>query len=119
MSIPRYTCAESTLTISTGMRDASASATALLPDAVGPMSKIVGVMRADRAMSPPTHEEAVQISKRELIPRRPAVIALARAFGRFHLAQQRIHFANGQAAVRANGSVAGHRRQQLVALRGE
>jgi hypothetical protein len=41
-SMPRYTCAESTLTISTGNSRASASAMGVFPLAVGPRSKTAG-----------------------------------------------------------------------------
>src|SRR5574337_78217 len=40
MSMPRYTSAESTLTISTGSSCATAIAAAVLPEAVGPASPI-------------------------------------------------------------------------------
>ena len=42
ISMPRYTWAESTLMISIGKCWASSSATALLPEAVGPMMKTAG-----------------------------------------------------------------------------
>ena len=46
MSMPRYTKAESTLTISTGQRAAMASAAAVLPLAVGPaMARQVGARK--------------------------------------------------------------------------
>ena len=43
------------------------------------------------------------------------MIALAGAFGFFHLAQQGVHFWHGQQTAGADGAVAGHRRQQFVA----
>src|SRR5262244_1528502 len=101
MSMPRYTWAESTLTISTGKRAASAAASALLPLAVGPMRRIA-------AGSAATHEELVEVREAHLEPRRPAVIALPRALGLLHLAQQRVHLGDRQRAVRAHGAVAGH-----------
>src|SRR5450759_4848194 len=54
MSRSRYTCAESTLMISTGKRAASSSATAVLPLAVGPISKIAGgnLVGEERVMRP-------------------------------------------------------------------
>src|SRR3954453_9832751 len=107
MSIPRYTCAESALTISTGKHCASCSASALLPDAVGPMSSTAGSAfarsitrtcgreRAAHTLAA-SLEQAVEIGERELIPRRSTMIALARALGGFHLAQQGIHLGDRQ-----------------------
>ena len=43
------------------------------------------------------------------------MVALAGAFGRFHFAQQRVHFGDGEPAIGAHRAVAGHRRQQFVA----
>src|SRR5258706_16159839 len=43
-SMPRYTSAESTLTISTGSTSAMASAAAVLPEAVGPARHSAGAM---------------------------------------------------------------------------
>ena len=43
------------------------------------------------------------------------MVALVGAVGGFHLAQQRIHFGDGQRAVGAHGAVAGHGGEQLVA----
>src|SRR3569832_513218 len=62
ISIPRYTKAESTLTISQGSRRTNSTAKPVLPEAVGPMRKLaVGrdVMARDR----PYHEsQSAQIS---------------------------------------------------------
>src|SRR5688572_14246867 len=46
MSRPRYTSAESTLTISVPRRCAQSTASAVLPEAVGPMSAIAGGRRS-------------------------------------------------------------------------
>ena len=46
------------------------------------------------------------------------MIALPRALRRFHFAQKGIHFGNGQAAVRAHGTMAGHGGEQRVARLG-
>ncbi len=43
--MPRYTCAESTLTISTGNSPARRSASAVLPVQVGPMSSTASGVR--------------------------------------------------------------------------
>jgi hypothetical protein len=42
MSMSRNTCAESTLMISTGKRSAISKASAVLPLAVGPISRMAG-----------------------------------------------------------------------------
>src|SRR6185436_7478308 len=116
MSMPRYTCAESTLTISTGKRSASESASEDFPEQVGPISSTTGIMhlaaRVARtrcksvasgpcraSLLPTAHEDAVEIRESELIPRGPAVIALASALRRFHLAQERVHLRHGQAPI--------------------
>ena len=52
---------------------------------------------------------------RQLHPGRPAVVALAGALGRFHVAQQGVHFGQGQPAIGAHRGVAGHGGQQFVA----
>src|SRR6185312_16989377 len=114
MSMPRYTCAESTLTISPPSVPASAIATALLPAAVGPISSTTGVTAAGGSAA--AHEEAVEIAERQPVPRRPAVVALAGALSRLHLAQQRVHLRQRQRAMRAHRGVAGHRREEIVAV---
>src|SRR5258706_6386219 len=98
--------------ISTGKSPASAAASALLPLAVGPMRRIA-------AGSAATHEELVEIGEAHLVPRRPPVVALTGAFGLLHLAQQGIHFRDGQRSVGAYGAVARHGAQQLVAALGQ
>src|SRR5690606_12113576 len=55
----------------------------------------------------------------ELCPGRAAVVALVGAVGGFHLAQQGVHFGNGERTVGAHGAVAGHGGEQLVAPRGD
>ena len=68
MSMPRYTRAESTLTISAGTSPARASATALLPLAVGPAMQMAGVSGMslsvgqwiERLRSRPAIEEAAE-----------------------------------------------------------
>src|SRR5215471_14930845 len=106
--MPRYTCAESTLTISTGRVRARASASGVLPLAVGPMRRIA-------AGSAATHEELVEVPEAHLEPGRAAVVALPRPLGLLHLAQQRVHLRDRQSAMRAHRAVAGHGAQQLVA----
>src|SRR5215467_9750640 len=110
--MPRYTCAESTLTISTGRERATASASGVLPLAVGPMTRIA-------AGSAATHEELVEVRKAHLEPGRAAMVALPRALGFLHLAQERVHLRDGQRPVRAYRAVAGHGAEQLIAALGE
>src|SRR5215471_2478380 len=110
--MPRYTCAESTLTISTGRVRARASASGVLPLAVGPMRRIA-------AGSAATHEELVEIREAHLEPRRTPVIALAGSLGLFHLPQQGVHLRDGQRPVSAHRAVASHGSQQLVTALGE
>ena len=45
------------------------------------------------------------------------MVALAAALGVFHVAQQAVHFRQGQAAVGADGAVAGHGAEQFVDMR--
>src|SRR5207245_8119741 len=93
--------------ISTGKRPARVAASALLPLAVGPMSRIA-------AGSAATHEEFVEIGEAHLKPSRAAMIALAGALGFLHLAQQGVHLRNRQGSVGAHRAVAGHRPEQFV-----
>src|SRR5256885_14570058 len=98
--------------ISTGRRPARVAASALLPLAVGPMSRIA-------AGSAATHEEFVEIGETHLVPGRTAMVALPGALGLLHLAQQGVHFRNRQGPMGAHRAVAGHRPEQLVAALGE
>src|SRR5437879_3827442 len=98
--------------ISTGKWPARVAASALLPLAVGPMSRIA-------AGSAATHEEFVEIGEAHLKPSRAAVVALAGALGFLHLAQQGIHLRDRQGPMGADRAVAGHRPEQLVAALGE
>ena len=66
----------------------------------------------------PAQKQPVKLIYRQLRPRRPPVVALAGAFGFFHLAQQGVHFRHGEDAAGADGAVAGHGRQQFVAAGG-
>jgi hypothetical protein len=43
-----------------------------------------------------------KVLERQLVPGRPAVIALPAALGRLHLAQQRVHLGNRQRAIGAH-----------------
>src|SRR5438094_930485 len=70
--------------ISTGKWPVRVAASALLPLAVGPMSRIA-------AGSAATHEQFVEIGEAHLKPGRAAVVALAGALGFLHLAQQGVH----------------------------
>ncbi len=67
----------------------------------------------------PAHEQPIEIAERQLIPRRTAVIALVGALGGFHLAQQRVHFVERQAPVRAHRVMAGERAEQFVLALGQ
>src|SRR2546430_15236511 len=98
--------------ISTGKWPARVAASALLPLAVGPMSRIA----ADSAA---THEEFVEIGEAHLVPGRTAVGALPGALGLLHLAQQGVHLQDRQGAMGAHRAAAGHRPEQLVAALGE
>src|SRR5579871_6030589 len=100
MSSPRYTNAESTLTISrgTGVDSARRTAHSLLPDPVGPVSTSTGGFglmvgtptgpSAGAEASPAPQEQLVQLREREPRPGGPPVIALVGAIGQLHLAQQ-------------------------------
>src|SRR3977135_558349 len=61
-----------------------------------------------RTLSAATQEQLVEVGEGELVPRRPAVVAAARALGLLHLAQQRVHLCDGESAVGAHRCVAGH-----------
>src|SRR5688572_20554496 len=97
MSSPRYTCAESTLTISSGNSRASASAMSVLPLPVGPVSTAIGRRRpapvvsgrdsGDPLTSSAAQDHGVELGQRHLRPGRPAVIALVGARCLLHLAQ--------------------------------
>src|SRR5215510_9479005 len=104
MSRPRYTCAESTLTISSGNSRASASAKSVLPVPVGPVSTAIG-----RRTLAAAQEHAVELLQRHLRPGGPAVIALIGARRALHLPQQRVHLRQRQPAMRVDGRTAGDR----------
>src|SRR5579862_2285321 len=114
MSIPRYTRAESTLTISTGKVSASCKAHSLFPTAVGPASTTTGTAVARRACSAPTQKELIELAEREACPGWPAVIALVGALGGLHLPKQGIHLRQRQSPVRMNRRAAGERAQETV-----
>src|ERR1700740_1461109 len=92
MSKPRYTSAESTLTISTGALLASRRAQSVLPAPVGPARTNTGssLRRAPRHPAAP-QEQPIELRNGEAHPGGPSVVALAGALGRLHLSQQRIH----------------------------
>src|SRR3989442_1131757 len=96
------TWAESTLMISIGRREASSSASAVLPLAVGPSKRTAG----GNFLSP-TQEHLVQIGQRELHPGGAAVVALIGAVGGFHVAQQSVHLGHGERTVGAHCAMAG------------
>src|SRR5262245_16452470 len=52
------------------------------------------------------HEEPIELGDADLVPRRAAVVALARALGRLHFAQQGVHLGQRKAAVGAHRGVA-------------
>src|ERR1043166_1736306 len=138
-AVPTFMCLstrpESTLTISQGRRSAICSARRLLPAAVGPISRMAGgngvgvgtaiaILPAPRSAAPvwrslSAHEHLVQIAHAELKPGGSPVIALPRAFGCLHFAQQRVHFGVGEHTMRADRAMAGKRRQQFIATFGE
>src|SRR5688572_29325686 len=101
MSRPRYTCAESTLTISTGNSAARRNASSLLPVPVGPVRTGIG-----RPGSAATQEHSIELVQAHLRPRRASVIALIGARGLLHLAQQRVHLRQRKPAMRMYGRAA-------------
>ena len=105
------------LTISSGTRSASASASSVLPHAVGPVMQTHSTPAVSLTRYWPRRNSRSRSCERDQSPRRPAVIARLAALGALHLAQQRVHLLERQAPVRAHGRVAGHRREQLVAQR--
>src|SRR6056297_1676426 len=99
--------------ISAGSARASSSARAVLPAAVGPISRIALAVSED-GLSAATQEKLVQLGNAQLRPGRPAVIALVRAIRLLHVPEQCIHFRAGELPVRAHRPVTGHRAEQLV-----
>src|SRR5512139_2577922 len=115
MSMPRYTCAESTLMISTGSKAAMRMASSLLPVAVGPAMAMPPGSAAASAMGlPAAQEQMVELGQRHARERGPAMVALAGALGLFHLPQQRVHLGQREAATRMHGTAAGQRGEQPV-----
>src|SRR5262245_55122224 len=119
MSRPRYTCAESQVTISTGNSRASASATSLLPVPVGPVSTAIGRCMggawsgfsglpgcARATGSAPAQEHPVELAERDLSPGGTPVIALIRARRLLHLPQQRVHLRDREPPVRMDRGAA-------------
>src|SRR5512139_951865 len=106
MSMPRYTMAESTLTITNGSRSTSATARSVLPTAVGPMRQTTLAPSPPTASaSAPAHEQAVELGKAEPRPGGTAVVALPAALGALDVAQQGIHLVERQAPVRPDRCV--------------
>src|SRR6187455_1674991 len=103
MSRPRYTCAESTLTISIGNSRARRSAKPLLPVPVGPVRTAIGLLR-----SAATQKHAIELVQADMRPRRTPVIALIRARRLLHLAKQGVHLRQRQAPMRMDGRTAGN-----------
>src|SRR6187431_3517804 len=102
MSRPRYTCAESTLTISIGNSRARRIAKPLLPVPVGPVRTAIGLLR-----SASTQKHAIELLQTDIRPRRAPVIALIRARRLLHLPQQRVHLRQRQATMRVDCRTAG------------
>ena len=59
--------------------------------------------------STPAPEEGIQFLEGELPPGGAAVVALVGALAGFHLAQEGVHFGQGEAFASAHGGVAGQR----------
>src|SRR5688572_1340773 len=59
-------------------------------------------------------EELLDLAMPQLHPRRPTVVALARTRGRFHFAEQRVHFRDRQDATGPNRSVTGDRGCDMI-----
>src|SRR5579871_4503343 len=107
MSIPVYTRAESTLTISMGRISASRRAHSLLPTAVGPASTMTGNGLEAAAPSASTQEELIELAQRQTRPGRTPVIALIGALGGLHLAKERVHLGKREASMGVNRRPAG------------
>src|SRR5688572_5785956 len=120
MSIPRYTMAESTLTIWAGKRSPSSNDSRVLPAPVGPIrsttGRTAGLTRslAGVIASAPAQEQPVQLVQGDARPGRAAVVALVGVIGALHLAQERVHLRHRHGAVGTHGGAAGERRHHLV-----
>src|SRR5215469_15532510 len=117
ISSPRYTSAESALTISTPPSSASFSAHSVLPAPVGPVrTRSDGeALAAGSALTlTAAQEQPVELLQRQARPGRTAVIALVGALGRLHLPQQRVHLRDAQAPIRVDGTAAGERPEEAV-----
>src|SRR5262245_25959881 len=100
MSRPRYTIAESTLTISAANRSASSRARSLLPAPVGPINRTTWGW--DSTWLSAAQEQPIKIRDAEAEPGWTAVIALIRPFGLLHFTQQGVHFGLCHGAVSAH-----------------
>jgi hypothetical protein len=115
---------------SAGSASASASARSVLPEAVGPISRIAGRQRSRRAapssvrgstaprhrlrISAPAQEQPSSSRVGQRVQVGPAVVALVRALGALHVPQQRVHLLERQAPVGAHGAMAGHAGEQTA-----
>src|SRR5438477_4116279 len=97
MSRRRYTCRESAETTSSGHRAASASATAVLPTAVGPT--MTGTL--------PPAKPALQLLARKLHDGRPPVHVVRRQIGGEEAQQQLPHLALVERLTRLDRGAAG------------
>ena len=71
-------------------------------------------LRGNDSVYLPRINKRIQLLDADLPPSRPAVVALVRAFGFFHLAQQGVHLVQRQFAVRPHRAVAGHGGEDFV-----
>lgn len=82
----------------------------------GAKVSLSGKCRGTGWKSLPAHEQGIEFGHSQLCPCRAAVVALVGAFGFFHVAQQGVHFRYGQAAVGADGMVAGDGGEPFVSF---
>src|SRR5699024_10114479 len=112
ISMPRYTMAESTETISAPRVSTRDTASPVLPDAVGPIRKTTPSPVMCTSLSP--HEQAIQRRQINLHPARPTMIAVSGARGSFHVTQQGVHFRQAQTPARLDGGPAAHVGKQII-----
>src|ERR1700693_150143 len=98
--------------LSARVNPASAMATPVVPDAVGPAMTIRGFIVADRSIIPDSHDSAkkfFQFLEGKDLPDRPSMRTGQRAFGSFEIAVERRDFALAQFLSRPNRSMTCHR----------
>ena len=113
ISSPRYTSAESTLTISSGSCREPERPSRVLPVPVGPVEHPAPA-RGRTHGSPTPQEQLIELRPATGASRSGGRDCTGWRVGRFHLAQQGVHLGQRQPAMRVDRGAAGERAEKLI-----